>query len=118
MENLNCALIYQAPEGAAPGPHSRLRLTQMISAWDREDPTYPVLDGAVDPLAAIFEAGNLRRDLLPKLAYSISVGDVVALVDNEGEVTRYRCAPVGWDKVQAREAFDAENKPVLFVPKG
>jgi hypothetical protein len=99
---ISSILIYQAD--SIEGAGERLDLRGSLYC---EDLDAIIGDSVEATLEAVFEAGNLRRDeLLPKLRHSISVGDVVALTDDDGETSHYVVAGCGFEQVRCSEHYD------------
>ena len=107
---LSSILIYQAD--SIEGAGERLELRGGLYCEDLD----AVLGASVEAtLENVFEAGNLRRELLPKLRHSISVGDVVALVDEDGEVRHYSVAGCGFEQVRCSEHYDTDADHTAFI---
>ena len=108
MENLNSVLVYQAewPAFTAEAKGQRLDSAGIVSDGDEAMKELDACETAVGVLEAVFEIGNLRHQLMPGLRRSISVGDVVALCDDDGEVTHYMVDRHGWKTVKCTEHYE------------
>jgi hypothetical protein len=111
---ISSILIYQ-PNSIADsieGSGERLDLRGGLYCEDLD----AVIGASVEAtLENVFEAGNLRRELLPKLAHSISVGDVVALTDDDGETSHYAVAGCGFKAVRCSEHYDTDADHTAFI---
>lgn len=112
MEAISSILIYQA-DYLIEGAGQRLDLRGGLYCEDLDK----VIGGSVEAtLEAVFEAGNLRRDeMLPKLRHSISVGDVVALTDADGETSHFAVAGCGFEQVRCSEHYDTDHTAYILV---
>ncbi len=110
MENITSALVYQSvsPSFNAEVSNQRLECCGGLFACDVME-TIPAFfnQAAEGVLEGMFEIAEFERELLPQLRYTISVGDVIAITDDEGVTQHWMVADSGFNRVACTEHYDA-----------